>query len=81
MAKSDVEAMEKGSNDRDKTICVAHAYVWTANQSLWRRLNNAHGEADARSSKDLLWRRSIVVKAVDNAATTSKGEKTQRVAN
>ena len=81
VAKADVEAIEKGASDRDKVTRLAHSYVYIASQTLWRRLNDAHGEAETRASKDLSWRGSIATKAVDNIAMTSKGDEAQRAAS
>jgi len=38
-------------------------------------------ETEIRSSRDLLWYRSIVIKEVDNLSSMSRGEKEDHVAN
>ena len=81
MVKSDIEVLEKGASNRNKIICVIHAYIYVANQTLWRKLNNVYGETDIRSSKDLLWYRSIIIKRVDNVTMMSKGDKAQHAAS
>lgn len=81
LVKNDIEVIEKGMINRNRIICIIHTYLWIANQSLWRKLNNTYTETAIRSSRDLIWYRSIVIKEVDNMSSMSRGEKQDHVAN
>ena len=76
MVTKDIEVKETGLSNRNKTINSVHKYIDVTNPTLYRKLNNRCNETDVRASRNIVWRRSLIMKETDNVLLTAKGEKT-----